>query len=130
MFEGVVATILNRFLGNYVTNLETTQLKLGIWQGDVKLEKLRLKTDALDKLRLPVDIKEGWLGTLTISIPWSNLKGEPVRIHIDNVYVLATPRFQENFDPEREDEREYKRKMQHLENDDLLRQQQLLKKKG
>ncbi|KAJ2809144.1 Vacuolar protein sorting-associated protein 13 [Coemansia guatemalensis] len=130
MFEGVVATILNRFLGNYVTNLETTQLKLGIWQGDVKLEKLRLKADALDKLRLPVDIKEGWLGTLTISIPWSNLKGEPVRIHIDNVYVLATPRFQENFDPEREDEREFKRKMQRLENDDLMRQQQLLKNRS
>ncbi|KAJ2002023.1 Vacuolar protein sorting-associated protein 13, partial [Coemansia thaxteri] len=127
MFEGVVATLLNRFLGNYVTNLETTQLKLGIWQGDVKLEKLRLKKDALDKLRLPVDIKEGWLGTLTISIPWSNLKGEPVRITIDNVYVLAAPRFQGDFDPEREEEREFKSKMRRLENDDVLRQQQLLK---
>ncbi|KAJ2722137.1 Vacuolar protein sorting-associated protein 13 [Coemansia sp. Benny D115] len=130
MFEGVVATLLNRFLGNYVTNLETTQLKLGIWQGDVKLEKLRLKQDALDKLRLPVDIKEGWLGTLTISIPWSNLKGEPVRIHIDDVYVLATPRFQENFDPEREEEREYKRKMRRLDNDDTLRLQKLSKNKA
>ncbi|KAJ2892691.1 Vacuolar protein sorting-associated protein 13, partial [Coemansia aciculifera] len=108
MFEGVVATLLNRFLGNY-------------------LEKLRLKKDALDKLRLPVDIKEGWLGTLTISIPWSNLKGEPVRITIDNVYVLAAPRFQGDFDPEREHEREYKRKMRRLENDDIMRQQQLLK---
>ncbi|KAJ2539905.1 Vacuolar protein sorting-associated protein 13 [Coemansia sp. RSA 1853] len=58
MFEGVVATILNRFLGNYVTNLETTQLKLGIWQGDVKLEKLRLKSDALDKLRLPLTMNK------------------------------------------------------------------------
>ncbi|KAJ1943392.1 Vacuolar protein sorting-associated protein 13, partial [Kickxella alabastrina] len=130
MFEGVVATLLNRFLGNYVTNLETAQLKLGIWQGDVKLEKLRLKKDALDKLQLPVDIKEGWLGTLTISIPWSNLKGEPVRIHIDDVYVLATPQFQENFDPEREDEREYKRKMHKLENDDILRLQKMTGAKG
>ncbi|KAJ1822144.1 Vacuolar protein sorting-associated protein 13 [Coemansia sp. RSA 2598] len=128
MFEGVVATLLNRFLGNYVTNLETTQLKLGIWQGDVKLEKLRLKKDALDKLRLPVDIKEGWLGTLTISIPWSNLKGEPVRIHIDDVYVLATPCFQEHFDPEREEEREYKLKMHKLENDELLQIQRLSRK--
>ncbi|KAJ2868813.1 Vacuolar protein sorting-associated protein 13, partial [Coemansia erecta] len=130
MFEGIVATLLNRFLGNYVTNLETNQLKLGIWQGDVKLEKLRLKNDALDKLRLPVDIKEGWLGTLTISIPWSNLKGEPVRILIDNVYILATPRFQENFDPQREEEREYKNKMRRLENDDILRQQQQIKNKA
>ncbi|KAJ2786527.1 Vacuolar protein sorting-associated protein 13 [Coemansia interrupta] len=127
MFEGVVATLLNRFLGNYVTNLETNQLKLGIWQGDVKLEKLRLKQDALDKLRLPVDIKEGWLGTLTISIPWSNLKGEPVRIHIDDVYVLATPCFQEKFDPDREEEREYKRKMRKLENDELMHMQRLNK---
>ncbi|KAJ2388531.1 Vacuolar protein sorting-associated protein 13, partial [Coemansia sp. RSA 2603] len=111
MFEGVVATLLNRFLGNYVTNLETTQLKLGIWQGDVKLEKLRLKQDALDKLRLPVDIKEG----------------EPVRIHIDDVYVLATPCFQEKFDPEREEEREYKRKMRKLENDELMHMQRVNK---
>ncbi|KAI8319824.1 hypothetical protein GQ54DRAFT_264680 [Martensiomyces pterosporus] len=124
MFEGVVATVLNRFLGNYVTNLETTQLKLGIWQGDVKLEKLRLKTDALDKLHLPIDVKEGWLGTLTISIPWSNLKGEPVRINIDDVFLLATPRFQENFNADEEEEREFARKMRKLEADELMRQQQ------
>ncbi|KAJ1939046.1 Vacuolar protein sorting-associated protein 13, partial [Linderina pennispora] len=127
MFEGVVATVLNRFLGNYVTNLETNQLKLGIWQGDVKLEKLRLKTDALDKLHLPIDVKEGWLGTLTISIPWSNLKGAPVRISIDDVFLLATPRFQEDFNAEEEDEREYVRKMRKLEQDELVKEHQRLK---
>lgn len=41
---------------------------------------------------MPIDVQEGFLGELTLSIPWSNLKGKPVRVLIDNVFVLARPR--------------------------------------
>lgn len=54
-----------------VDNLNTNQLNVGIWSGDVKLRNLRLKKEALDKFRLPVDVVEGYLGDLTLSIPWS-----------------------------------------------------------
>jgi hypothetical protein len=53
-----------------VDNLNTGQLNIGIWSGDVKLRNLRLKKEALDKFRLPVDVVEGYLGDLTLSIPW------------------------------------------------------------
>lgn len=53
-----------------VDNLNTGQLNVGIWSGDVKLRNLRLKKEALDKFRLPVDVVEGYLGDLTLSIPW------------------------------------------------------------
>lgn len=43
---------------------------MGIWSGDIKLKNLRLKKEALDKFRLPVDVVEGYLGDLTLSIPW------------------------------------------------------------
>lgn len=33
VFESVVAEILNRFLGDYVENLDHSQLKIGIWGG-------------------------------------------------------------------------------------------------
>jgi hypothetical protein len=33
VLESVVADLLNRFLGNYVENLNKSQLKLGIWGG-------------------------------------------------------------------------------------------------
>lgn len=33
MLESVVADLLNRFLGDYVENLDRSQLKLGIWGG-------------------------------------------------------------------------------------------------
>lgn len=34
MFESVVVDVLNRFLGDYVVNLDTSQLTLGIWGGN------------------------------------------------------------------------------------------------
>lgn len=34
MFESVVVDVLNRFLGDYVVNLDTSQLSLGIWAGN------------------------------------------------------------------------------------------------
>lgn len=33
MLESLVASILNRFLGNYVSNLNYDQLNIGVWKG-------------------------------------------------------------------------------------------------
>lgn len=34
VFESIVADILNRYLGEYVENLDKGQLKIGIWGGE------------------------------------------------------------------------------------------------
>lgn len=36
VFESIVADLLNRFVGEYVENLDKTQLKIGIWGGKFK----------------------------------------------------------------------------------------------
>lgn len=121
MLEGVLASVLNRFLASYVDGLNTSQLNVGIWSGDVKLRNLRLKTSALDKFRLPIDVKEGYLGDLTLSIPWSNLKGKPVRVLVENVYLLAAPRNANlDVDEAEEDERAQAAKQEKLANAELL----------
>ncbi|WFD18280.1 Vacuolar protein sorting-associated protein 13 [Malassezia caprae] len=121
MLEGVLATVLNRFLAAYVDGLNTNQLNVGIWSGDVKLRNLRLKRSALDKLRLPIDVKEGYLGQLTLSIPWSNLKGKPVRVLVENVSLLAAPRDASvAIDEAEEDERCQAVKQQKLAQAELL----------
>lgn len=121
MLESVLASVLNRFLASYVDGLNTNQLNVGIWSGDVKLRNLRLKTSALDKFRLPIDVKEGYLGDLTLSIPWSNLKGKPVRVLVENVYLLASPRnANANVDEAEEDERAQAVKQEKLANAELL----------
>ncbi|KAF8366090.1 hypothetical protein PRIPAC_83919 [Pristionchus pacificus] len=69
VFESLVADLLNRFLGDFVDNLDSSQLNIGIWGGDVKLENLEIKESALDDLDLPAkknakEIKEKTLTRL------------------------------------------------------------------
>lgn len=66
--------MLNRFVSQYVENLNTKDLSVGVFSGDVRLKNLKLKKEALDKFRLPVDVKEGYLGDLTLNIPWRNVR--------------------------------------------------------
>ncbi|GAA5992083.1 hypothetical protein JCM10908_000736 [Rhodotorula pacifica] len=120
VLESVLAGILNRTLSAYVDNLNTSQLNVGIWSGDVKLRNLRLKKEALDKFRLPVDVKEGYLGDLTLSIPWSNLGGKPVRVLVENVYLLATPTDSSKSTPEEDAARAQAAKLEKLENAEML----------
>lgn len=122
MLEGLVANLLNRLLGMYVKNFDAKQLNIGIWSGDVKLRNLELRREALDQLHFPLNVVEGHLGELTLSIPWSNLRGKPVKIDIEDVFLLAAPKEDAEYDPEEEERRAHAIKMERLESAELLRE--------
>ncbi len=122
MLEGLVANLLNRFLGMYVKNFDAKQLNVGIWSGDVKLRDLELRREALDQLHLPVNVVEGHLGQLTMSIPWTNLRGKPVRVTIEDIFLLAAPKEDAEYNEEEEANRAHAVKMEKLENAELLKQ--------
>lgn len=122
MLEGLVAGLLNRFLGMYVHNFDAKQLNVGIWNGDVKLRNLELRKEALDQMHLPINVVEGHLGQLTMSIPWTNLRGKPVRVNIEDVFLLAAPKQDEEYNEEEEKRRTHDVKMEKLENAELLKQ--------
>ena len=122
MLEGLVATLLNRFLGMYVKNFDPKQLQVGIWSGEVKLRNLELRREALDQLKLPVNVVEGHLGQLTLVIPLSNLRGQPVKVNIEDVYLLAAPKEDAEYDEEEEKRRAQAMKMEKLENAELIKE--------
>ncbi|XP_064596381.1 intermembrane lipid transfer protein Vps13-like [Liolophura sinensis] len=93
VFESIVVELINRYLGDFVENLDRSQLKLGIWGGDVVLKNLDLKESALDELDLPVKIRAGHIANLTLKIPWKNLYTEPVVASIDGLYALGYPQY-------------------------------------
>ena len=68
MFESQVAYYLNNYLGKYVYGLDTQSLRISVFKGDVVLRNLKLKPDALADLDLPVTIKSGLIGSLTLKV--------------------------------------------------------------
>ncbi|XP_018619206.2 vacuolar protein sorting-associated protein 13C isoform X1 [Scleropages formosus] len=91
VFESLVSDLLNRFIGDYVENLDKSQLKIGIWGGNVVLENLRVKENALSELDVPFKVKAGQVGKLTLKIPWKNLYSEAVVATLDGLYLLVVP---------------------------------------
>ena len=121
MLEGLVASLLNRFLGMYIRNFDPGQLKVGIWSGDVKLRDLELRREALDQLKLPINVVEGHLGQLTLKIPWSNLRGQPVQVEIEDVFLLAAPKEDAEYDEEEEERRRQAVKIEKLDSAEILK---------
>ncbi|KAG5731737.1 Vacuolar protein sorting-associated protein 13 [Termitomyces sp. T112] len=117
----VLNVLFNRILAPYVENLDLNQVNYGIGQGQLTLHNLRLKKDALDKFRLPVDVLQGHLGKLSLSLHWLNLGNQPVEILVEDVYLLVVPSSQTLHDPLEDETRAHAAKLERLENAELLR---------
>ncbi|XP_045047540.2 intermembrane lipid transfer protein VPS13A isoform X2 [Desmodus rotundus] len=114
VFESVVVDVLNRFLGDYVVNLDKSQLTLGIWGGAVALKNLEIKENALSQLDVPFKIKVGHIGNLNLKIPWKNLYTQPVVAVLENIYLLIVPSSIIKYDPLKEEKQLLEAKQQEL----------------
>uniref|UniRef100_A0A7N8X286 Vacuolar protein sorting 13 homolog A n=1 Tax=Mastacembelus armatus TaxID=205130 RepID=A0A7N8X286_9TELE len=103
VFESLVVDVLNRFLGDYVVNLDSSQLKLGIWGGDAVLTNLEIKENALSQLDIPFKVRAGHIGETVVTIPWKNLYTQSVEATLDGVYLLIVPTASIKYDAEKEE---------------------------
>uniref|UniRef100_A0AAR2KW21 Vacuolar protein sorting 13 homolog A n=1 Tax=Pygocentrus nattereri TaxID=42514 RepID=A0AAR2KW21_PYGNA len=103
VFESLVVDVLNRFLGDYVVNLDSSQLNLGIWGGDAILRNLEIKENALSQLDIPFKVRAGHIGRLELKIPWKNLYTQSVEATLDEVYLLIVPTASIKYDAEKEE---------------------------
>ncbi|XP_078536950.1 intermembrane lipid transfer protein VPS13C isoform X2 [Lissotriton helveticus] len=103
VLESVVADLLNRYLGDYVQNLDRSQLKLGIWGGNVALDNLQIRENALSELDVPFKVKFGQIDKLNLKIPWKNLYGEAVVATLQGLYILVVPGSSIKYDADKEE---------------------------
>ncbi|XP_066473905.1 intermembrane lipid transfer protein VPS13A isoform X2 [Tiliqua scincoides] len=115
VFESVVVDVLNRFLGDYVVNLDSSQLSLGIWGGAVALKNLEIKENALYQFDVPFKVKAGHIGNLNLQIPWKNLYTQPVEAVLDGVYLLIVPTASIKYDAEKEEKQQLEAKQKELQ---------------
>lgn len=115
MFEAHVLHLLRRYLGEYVHGLSSEALRISVWKGDVVLKDLKLKSEALNSLKLPVTVKAGFVGTITLKVPWKSLGKEPVIVLIDRVFILAHPASDGRSLTHEEREKIFEAKLQQIE---------------
>uniref|UniRef100_A0A8D1GNZ7 UBA domain-containing protein n=1 Tax=Sus scrofa TaxID=9823 RepID=A0A8D1GNZ7_PIG len=110
MLEGLVAWVLNTYLGKYVNNLNTDQLSVALLKGAVELENLPLKKDALKELELPFEVKAGLIGKVTLQIPFYRPHVDPWVISISSLHLIGAPEKIQDFNDEKEKLLERERK--------------------
>ncbi|XP_060794237.1 intermembrane lipid transfer protein VPS13D isoform X2 [Neoarius graeffei] len=113
MLEGLVAWVLNTYLGKYVSNLNTDQLSVALLKGAVELENLPLRKDALREFDLPFEVKAGFIGKIVLQIPFYRPHSEPWVISMSQLNLIIGPARPQEYDEEqeREAEREQKKRL-------------------
>ncbi|EEB06191.1 vacuolar protein sorting-associated protein 13a [Schizosaccharomyces japonicus yFS275] len=121
MLESLVSGILNRILGSYVDNFDPKQLNIGVWSGNVKLHNLKIKPEAVDKFGLPVSIISGVIGTLNLEIPWQNLRKKPLKVRLEDIYLLVFARNENSISEEQIEANKQSLKQEKLGRFELVR---------
>ncbi|XP_062546775.1 intermembrane lipid transfer protein Vps13D [Armigeres subalbatus] len=91
MLRELIAWVLNNYLGKYVENLNTAQLTIALLSGQVELENLPLRKDALRNLGLPLQIIGGTIGKVKLTVPVRQFRTASWCLNIDNVNVVCGP---------------------------------------
>ena len=60
MFESILSSFLQKFLGQYVEGLDINSLNISVWSGNIDLENLELKSSAFDAFDLPITVVRGF----------------------------------------------------------------------
>ncbi|XP_076294775.1 vacuolar protein sorting 13C isoform X2 [Lasioglossum baleicum] len=102
VFESIVTELLNKVLGEYIQDLDHTQLKLSLWGGDVVLNNLLIKETALDVLDLPIRLGYGKLGKLILKIPFKDMWNGQIDAIVEELFLLIVPTSQVAYDAEKE----------------------------
>ncbi|XP_071956749.1 intermembrane lipid transfer protein VPS13A-like [Antedon mediterranea] len=115
VLESIVASLLNKYLDKYIENLDTDNLDVGLFSGQLNLQDLQLKPEALYELDLPIEVKAGTVGKISFVIPWTSLFSSPVIVNVEDVLLLVSPVTARPYDEEKEKRLENAAKRKVLE---------------
>lgn len=129
MLESLLADVLTRVLGQYVHGIDRDSIRFGVWGGNLELTGLALRPEALAVLfeslgiALPVTVHSGFIGLLSLEVPWKCLSSSPVRVMLQQLTVFASPVSAASASSaEALEAREARIKRARLDTDDAMRQ--------
>ncbi|XP_075164386.1 vacuolar protein sorting 13D [Haematobia irritans] len=107
MLTEVITWVLNTYLGKYLEDFNPAQLSIALVSGEVELENVPIRRDALRSFGIPVEVVSGSIGKIKLQIPVRQFRTSPWSIAIDRVYGVFAPKDLNDWDAEKEKEAEY-----------------------
>lgn len=89
MLSRLVANLLTSRLGKYLSGLDT--LTVALWSGQIHVSNVQVRSDLFHHLDLPFDLVSGVVGRLEVTVPWTKLTSESVRIELHDLILLVRP---------------------------------------
>ncbi|CAM9325173.1 unnamed protein product, partial [Phaeothamnion confervicola] len=89
--SGRLAKWLSAQLSKYVDKVDATNLQVGLWSGDLQLQDLELRRDALRRFDVPAVLRRGTIGTLRVCVPWKTFVSGKVSVVVSDVVLVLEP---------------------------------------
>ncbi|PAV92130.1 hypothetical protein WR25_26401 [Diploscapter pachys] len=89
--------ILHRYLGQFLErNLQLDQLSLNLVKGHFSVEQVALNVyninEALGTSLIPLKLIDGYIGKITIDVPWTKIMADSTRMRIDDLQLTIQPK--------------------------------------
>ncbi|XP_073839094.1 vacuolar protein sorting 13D isoform X2 [Musca autumnalis] len=115
MLNELITWVLNTYLGKYLEDFNPAQLSIALMSGEVELENVPIRRDALRSFGIPVEALSGSIGRIKLQIPVRQFRTSPWSIVIERVYGVFVPKDISEWDNEKEKDAEYAYKIRVLD---------------
>ncbi|XP_067643224.1 intermembrane lipid transfer protein Vps13D isoform X2 [Eurosta solidaginis] len=115
MLNELISWVLNTYLGKYLEDFNPQQLSVALLSGEVELENVPIRKDALRSFGIPVQAQSGNIGKIKLQIPVRQFRTAPWCIIIERIYGVFGPKDLDDWDDEREKLAEYEFKVAELD---------------
>ncbi|KAH8368682.1 hypothetical protein KR084_004755 [Drosophila pseudotakahashii] len=102
MLRDLITWVLNTYLGKYLENLNSAQLSVALLSGNVELENIPIRKDALRSFNLPVEVTAGSIRKIKLQVPVRQFRTSPWCISIEGLFCIICPKNLDNWDYEKE----------------------------
>lgn len=90
MFEALIKRILLALFGKFIDGIDKNQIQFGVMSGNLVIEGVSIKKEALDQLELPIQLVYSSIQRIQIVVPWNKLSSARTEIRVKNVFLLVT----------------------------------------
>jgi len=88
--DSYITPIILSYVDKYIKDIRLQDTQVSLWSGEAVFQNLSLRLDVLEReLALPFSFVSGQIHELAISVPWTKLQSEPIKITINTIGFIS-----------------------------------------